>query len=236
MSALRKSTEVDGLSLVRATRHARTGTSDAAPVKSGPPNKPPKSEGEKGPAARIGHTAMPTKNEVLCYECGYEFKVTGRTQTLRCPKCRCTLDQTEYTIDSEWTEPIRTVATIRITSEGVLKSGTLVAKDVIIAGKVEGGSVKANRRLEILPGAKFDQDLLSGQDLKVALGAKCVFRGKRVFRQIEVAGELKGHFETTGLITVKPGGHLKGRIQSAHLVVEEGGGLTAELEIEPHSK
>lgn len=237
MSALRKTTEVDGLSLVRAARHARTGTTDAAPpVKAPPPKKPPKSEEGKNPAARIGHTAMPTRNEIHCYECGYEFKSAGRAQSLRCPKCRATLDQTEYTIDSECTDSIRTTSNIRIVPGGVLKSGALIGRDIFLGGRIEGGTVKAHRRLEILPGAQFDQDLLSTQDLTVAAGAKCVFRGKRLFRQVEVAGELRGQIAATGLITVKRGGHLKGRVHGAHLTVEEGGGLTAELEIEPQAK
>lgn len=237
MSALRKSTEVDGLSLVRAARHAHTGSADAAPpVKSPPPKEPPRSGDEKKPAARIGHTAMPTKNEIHCYECGYEFKSTGRVQTLRCPKCRATLDQTEYTVDSECTDSIRTTAAIRVVPGGVLKSGALIARDVFLAGRIEGGTVKAHRCLEILPGAEFDPDLLSAPDLKIAAGATCTFRGKRQFRQIEVGGELRGHVAATGLVTIKSGGHLKGRLQGAHLLVDEGGGLTAELEISPGTK
>lgn len=235
MSALRKSTEVDGLSLVRAVRHARTGEPEPPlpPVEPASPPPPEKPADSKGRAARIGHTALPSKNEIHCYECGYVFQATGRVQTLRCPKCRNVLDQSDYTIDIECTEPVRTTGTIRLAAGGVLKSGALVGRDIVLAGRVEGGTVKAHRRLEIQAGAEYDQDLLSAQDLTIGPGANFLFRGKRLFRQVEIAGELDGHLAVSGLITVKSGGHLKGRIFGAHLAVEEGGGLTAELEIMP---
>lgn len=233
MSALRKSQEVGGLSLVRAVRHARTGDQDPVPAPKKEAASPPvKKPAAKPGSARIGHTALPTKNEIHCYECSYVFQATGRAQTLRCPKCRAVLDQSDYTISTEHEEPIRTTGRITVAAAGVLKSGALVARDIAIAGSVVGGTVKAHRRLEILAGAEFDQDLLSTQDLQIAAGASCRFRGKRLFRDIEVRGELNGHIAATGVITVKPGGHLKGRIHGAHLIVEEGGGLTAALEIE----
>ncbi len=238
MSALRKSTEVDGLSLVRAVRHARTGAPEPAPPPSEPPPKQPEpAEGEpRDRAARIGRTAMPTRQEIHCYECGYTFQATGRVHSLLCPKCRHTLDQSDYTIDAECTERVRTTGNIRLSAGAVLVRGALIGRDIVLAGKVEGGTLKANRRLVIEAGAAFDQDLVAAQDLTIGPGAACRFTGRRIFRAVEVAGELDGHFACSGLIHVRAGGHLKGRIHGAHLCVEEGGGLTAELEIAPPAR
>lgn len=235
MSALRKSTEVDGLSLVRAVRHARTGAPEPSVPPPEPPPKPPEpAEGEhRDRTARIGRTAMPTRQEIHCYECGYVFQATGRVHSLLCPKCRRTLDQSDYTIDTECTEQVRTTGNIRLSAGAVLVRGALVGRDIVLAGKVEGGTLKAHRHLLIEAGAVFDQDLIAGQDLTIGPGASCRFRGKRVLRNLEVIGELDGDLTCSGLILVRAGGHLKGRIHGAHLCVEEGGGLTAELEIAP---
>ena len=235
MSALRKSTEVDSLSLVRAVRHART-TGQDAPPSAPPPEKPPDptpSSDGKERAARIGRTALPPKNEIFCYECGYAFQATGRVHALLCPKCKKTLDQADYTIDAECTEPVRTTGNIRLGVGGILKAGALIARDITLAGRIEGGTVKASRGLEVESTAVYDPDLLAAQDLTVAAGAVCRFKGKRLFRRIEVFGELEGHFAASGCVTVHAGGHLKGRLHGPHLVVEDGGGLTAELEIAP---
>ncbi|HMP75610.1 MAG TPA: polymer-forming cytoskeletal protein [Kiritimatiellia bacterium] len=232
MAALRKTKEVDGLSLVRAVRHARTGDQGPPPSAQSPPPKPaePPPKGGKR-AARIGHTALPTKNEIHCYECGYAFQSTGRVHSLLCPKCRRTLDQADYTIDAESRAALRTTGNIRLTAGAVHIAGGLQARDIHIAGRIEGGSVKAHRRLTIEAGAQSDPDLLSAQDLAISPGAAIRFRGKREFRSLDVAGELEGDFSVSGLITIRAGGHLKGRIQGLHLAVEDGGGLTAELEI-----
>lgn len=232
MAALRKTKEVDGLSLVRAIRHAQTGDQEPPPSAQAPPPKPvePPPDGGKR-AARIGHTALPTKNEIHCYECGYSFQSTGRVHSLLCPKCRRTLDQADYTIDAEHDSSLRTTGNIQLAAAGVLKAGTLIARDITVAGRIEGGSVKAHRRVILEAGASFDPDLIAAQDLTVAAGASCRFPGKRVFRSLEVAGELDGHFAVSGLITIRAGGHLKGRIAGPHLAVEDGGGLTAEVEI-----
>jgi cytoskeletal protein CcmA (bactofilin family) len=237
MAALRKATEVDGLSLVRAVRHARAGDHEPRPPASPPPERtepPHDASGER--AARIGRTAMPTRNEIHCYECGYAFQSTGRMQSLLCPKCRRALDQADYTIEGESATSVRTTGNIRLAAGGVLKSGTLVARDISLAGAVEGGSVKAHRRLTIEPGATFDPDVLSCRDLTVLSGARMKFAGKRNFRSVEVSGELEGHLAVDGPIYVRAGGHLKGRLEGAHLIVEDGGGLTADVEIMPPSR
>lgn len=233
MSALRKSTEVDGLSLVRAVRQARAAGQEPPPAHTPPPKPTSSSPAGTKNAARIGHTALPSRNEIHCYECGYSFLATGRVHALLCPKCRKTLDQADYTIDAECTEAIRTTGSIRLAAGGVLKAGALIARDIELAGRVEGGTVKAHRRLEIRAGAVFDPDLLAAQDLAVSAGAQFRFRGKRIFRQVDVAGVLEGELAVSGRIHVRAGGHLCGRIHGAHLVVEEGGGLTATLEIAP---
>lgn len=233
MGALRKSTEVDGLSVVRALRHAQEAGHDrpppSAPAEPAPPSKPPPGEGK---AARIGRTVMPTRHEIVCYECGYAFQSTGHVHNLRCSKCKKLLDQADYTIDTECREPVRTTGNIRLAASGVLLAGALVGRDVVLAGRIEGGTVKANRRLELEAGAVFDPDVLTAPDLKIGCGLILKLKGTKMFRHVEVCGELDAELAASGVVTVRAGGHLKGLLLGHHLVVEEGGGLTARVEIE----
>lgn len=232
MSALRKARDVDGLSVVRALRHAQEAGHEKPPPSepAAPPPvvKPPPVDAS---TARIGRTALPTKHEIFCYECGYTFLATGHVHSLRCPKCKMLLDQADYTIEVECREPVRTTGSIRLAAAGVLSAGALVARDVVLAGRVEGGTVKAYRRLELEAGVRADPDLLSSMDLRIGPGLAMTLKGKKMYRHVDVAGELDAHLAASGVITVRAGGHLKGRIHGAHLVVEEGGGLNAELDI-----
>jgi cytoskeletal protein CcmA (bactofilin family) len=232
MAAFRKATEVDGLSLVRAVRHARSGDHELKPPASSQPaaNEPPPHASVER-ATRIGRTVIPTKSEIYCYECDYVFQSSGRMHSLICPKCRRSLNQTDYTIEGESTASVRTTGDIRIAASGILKSGSLFARNIILAGSIEGGSARAYRCLTIERSAKFDPDVLSCRDLNISAGARVQFSGKRNFRTIEVAGELEGHFSVEGLIHIHAGGHLMGRVEGAHLIVDDGGGLTADVEI-----
>ena len=51
-------------------------------------------------------TTLPTKQHIRCYECTYEFDLTGRMGTTHCPKCRASLDLAGYTIDAECHETL----------------------------------------------------------------------------------------------------------------------------------
>ena len=151
--------------------------------------------------------------------------------SLRCPKCKKLLDQADYTIEVECREPVRTTGSIRLAAEGVLTAGALVARDVVLAGRVEGGTVKAYRRLDLEAGVQADPDLLSSMDIRIGPGLALKLKGKKMYRHVDVGGELDAHLAASGVITVRAGGHLRGRIHGAHLVVEDGGGLSAEVDI-----
>ncbi len=174
---------------------------------------------------------MPTKQDIYCYSCGYVFPTTGKLPKLFCPKCRTLLEQGDHVLEGSVAGPVETTGTIRVAAGAVLTSGMLVARDIVLEGRVEGGGLKAYRWLEIGAEAVFDQDLMSGQDLRVAAGARVKFKGRMLFRNLEVAGELHANVVASGHVTVRPGGHFRGRLQGAHLSVEEGGGLTAELHV-----
>ena len=232
MAALRKSNEVDGFSLVKAVRHAKAEGHEPKPAVATPPASAPPPPVEKAPA-RIGRTALPSKNEIFCYNCGYTFQITGQVQTLYCAKCRTILEKKDFEVDGESTADITTTGNIRVGPQAVLKGGSLIGRDVILAGRMEGGHIKAFRRVELEPGSAWVQEQIVATDLRVAAGATVEWKGKVLFRNVDVYGELKVDLACSGLLSVFPGGHFRGKLQGAHLMVEEGGGLNGEFRVEP---
>ena len=184
----------------------------------------------------MARTTLPVKHQIDCYECGYKFQVHGRATTTHCPKCRALLDLGDHIIDTEWVDTIKTAGTIRLTPTGVLKNGDLIGADVILEGIIEGGRARALRTLELGAGAIFSEKAVSGPDLRIAPGADFKFKQEAKYRNVEVLGTLRARLEATGVVTVKPGGLLEGEIQTEHLVVEDGGGLKAQLRIGPKAE
>lgn len=232
MAALRKPNEVDGFSLVKAVRHAKAEGHEPRPLSAEPAPSAPPPPVEKAPA-RIGRTALPSKNDIFCYNCGYTFQITGQVQTLYCAKCRTILEKKDYVVEGESTADFTTTGNIKVGPTAVLKGGTLTARDVILAGRMEGGRIKAFRRIELEPGSSWVQEDITAADLRVAPGATVEWKGKVLFRNVDVMGELHVDLACSGLLSVFPGGHFRGKLQGAHLMVEEGGGLNGEFRVEP---
>ena len=227
----RKTKVVSGYATLKAAQRAAEHTRDKNAEKAPPPEKQDRSQGPEKIGTHIGHTAMPTKLDIVCYSCSYEFKMSGRTPSTHCPKCRAVVDLSDYTIDSTWTGSVRTGGKIFITSDGVLISGELIAGDIRLEGELKGGRLKATRELQLGPGAKFTDDRVSAQNLNILAGAKITCRGTIEYQNVTVSGTLKANLKASGLVTIKTGGTFSGSLQAEHLQVEDGGGLKAKLTV-----
>lgn len=177
---------------------------------------------------------MPTKHEFVCYECGYRFTVAGKVRTLYCAKCRTILNQTDYTIDKPHDISIVTAGVVTIAPHGVWKSGGLSARDVVIEGRHEGGSIKAYRRLEIAPGAVFDFASIEAESLVVREGAVIETETPMTFREVDVHGMISGTLEATGLVKLHAGSVFRGKLKTPRLIMDDGAALEADVEIGEH--
>lgn len=212
---------------------AQRAAEEADPAVAKPEGAKPGAKDSKKIASRINHTAMPTKHEIMCYECNYEFQITGRSPTTHCPKCRKMLEIKDYTIDGDWSETIKTAGKIHITADGVLKVGELMATDIILDGSVEDGKLRAYRWLELGAGATMPSKGVKCTNLRVGEGASIKLPRKAKYRDVEILGALKGKFSVSGTLTITSTGSLEGSVAGEHLVVEEGGGLLADVTIQP---
>jgi cytoskeletal protein CcmA (bactofilin family) len=229
----RKVNTLDSYATIRAVARAKPASAlpKTPPPDNGPSNVAPADPQKTG--ARVASTAVPVKHQIDCYECGYRFQTHGRVTSTHCPKCRVLLDLTDHTIDTEWVDTIKTAGTIRLTPTGVLKSGDLIGADVIVEGIIEGGRARALHTIELAAGAIFSEKSISAPDLRIGPGAEFKFKQTAKYRNVEVSGSLIATLEVSGLVTVKPGGLIEGEVHAEHLVVENGGGLKADLHIAP---
>ena len=232
MAKYQKSTKVvGGFDTFKAAQRA------AGSVRSGKGAERKPSGGTSGGpvpiASRINHTALPTKHEIMCYECGYEFQLTGRTPTTHCPKCRKMLEIKDHIINGEWSETVKTAGKVDILSDAVIRSGKIMATDIRLSGRVEGGQLQAYRWLELNAGAVFDEKAIEPRNLRIGPGANVVLKRGLSLRDLEVHGVLKADVTAEGSVMIKTSGCLKGSLSSAHLTVEEGGGIKGRVRIEP---
>ncbi len=228
MGKMRKDGVVDSYAAIKAAgRAARSRSGVASPVSGDSSDELQKL------GAQVRQGAVPTKQLIECYECGYRFQLHGRVPKTNCNKCRATLDLSDHIIDKRWSGALKTGGTVRVTADGVVEAGSIIANDFILEGKVEAGLVKAMRKLELRPGARFSEHNLKAHDLVIAAGATIGLIEPAEYRDVEIAGTLRANLRASGVVTVRAGGCLQGQIQTLHLVVEDGGGLQADLQIDP---
>jgi cytoskeletal protein CcmA (bactofilin family) len=230
VSKQRKVSTLDGYATLKAAARAAKAHEKAVPPSAAPASPVPPADQQKI-GTGVTRTVMPAKHVIECYECGYKFQLHGRAAKTNCSKCRAMLDLGDHTIDSEWTETLKTVGTIRLAAGGILKTGDLIANDVVLEGIVEAGRIRAMRRLEIGESAIFSEKSVSAANLKIGAGAVITLKQEARYRDVEVLGTLNARLHASGTVTVRPGGLLAGEVHTEHLVVDDGGGLKAVLHI-----
>jgi len=229
-----KANVIDGFSSIQAIRRSGKESPEAKTRASS--TTLPARDGDAAPSddhkrakAKIGHTAMPTRHEIVCYECGYEHTVTGRIQNAFCPKCHEELETGDVVVDSETDRSIKTVGAVEVRPGAALRHANVTAGTLVLAGTVEDSVVSIGGCLEIRKGARLDLQEIKYRDLVVAGDAKFTSRKRIACRNLTVAGELSGKVHATGVARIRAGGLLRGEIHGEHLVVEDGGGLKAKV-------
>ena len=228
----RKTKVVDGFTVVKMVQRAKErDPDDHVPVKKAPEAaKSPPAE-SSAPPKHYGKTVQPTRHDIRCYECGYQFHLSGKVQSTYCPKCRVTLELVDYTIAEPWDQDLKTAGSITLAPGGILNGGTLMGTTIVINGEIHGGDIHPFQWLEIGESAKLAESYIKGPNLRIASNADVKLKKKLEFKDVELFGHLKATLKAAGMVHIHPGGCFSGRLQSEHLQVDEGGGLKAEVSI-----
>ena len=232
---------IDGLSSVRAVRRSgrnADGThyrpsSEKLPVVETPSDPQPVK-----PAKRIGQTALPAKFNLICYECGFRFVISGALKDTLCPKCHAVLSARDHRINSAWSGVIRTVGTVSILPGANPEGGSITTRLLVLEADAGSASLTVSGTLELCTGGSFDPTRASLQDVSVRADHCVLVRQRLQCRNLDLHGELTADVAVTGMLTIRAGGCLRGAAHAAHWTVEEGGGVCARMTIapgEPHA-
>lgn len=233
----KKTKVVDGFSVVQSLAKAIQDGSAPAPgtrreLQDTKPSMPQAAKPADSP--HIVKTIQPTRRTIRCFDCGYEFQLSGTTRTIYCSKCRERIDLGDVVVDRAWSEDIQTGGTVIIKPGGRLQQAKVLAGNVILEGEIDAEStIECTQWLEIGGDAEPNPRQLTMRNLRVAAGKEIQFRYKLQVHHLEIQGTLEADVEATGLVSIREGGHLKGAVRGEHLQVEEGGGLSARVFIWP---
>ena len=222
---------VDGFSVYKAAQRATTEPQSQPQAPVTPPRPAPPDEPAKI-GTHIGRTVLPTRHDIICYECAYEFQLTGKADTTFCPKCRKSLLLGDHQVKGAWTGELKTAGTVHITKDGCVKSGQIHANSVILEGTVEKGALHAFQWLELRGAALFDPAKMMSKDLRIGSGMNLIVPDVE-YRNVDVHGVLKSKILASGLVTVRASGLIEGAVTAPRFVVEEGGGVRAQIRIQP---
>ncbi|MDA1043732.1 MAG: polymer-forming cytoskeletal protein [Verrucomicrobia bacterium] len=228
---------IDGFRSVQAVKRAGGGSQEAktrAPSTRLPEKKRIDKPSDASSAkTRIGHTAMPARHELTCYECGFEFILTGRLDDTFCSKCRKALKATNHVIAGEWSHDIRTLGTIEVRPEAQVAAVNLMCGNLLLDGDVEACDVTVCRTATFRKAAKFDLDKMRLTDVVVSEASRLSIRRLFECRHLELCGAMNTRLHAQGRVTLKAGSTFKGELHAATLDVQEGAALKANLCIGP---
>ena len=240
MALNRKTNMMDGFDVVRSLAQAREAASKSAAGQPPPAARPApgasaaQPPGGGAPNPHIVKTIRPSQHTVRCFECGYEFKISGTTRTIYCAKCRAKIDMGDYAIDHAWSGELCTGGTVHVRPGGRLENARIRAGNIILEGGIDAATtLECTQWLELAGGEAPSPRQFNARNLRIAAGHSVQMRHKFRVHHLELYGELEGDVEASGLVDIRAGGHLKGIVRGAHLQVEEGGGLSARVFIWP---
>jgi len=224
---------IDGYSSVQAIRRLdgkptriRTSQDGAAPGDGAPP--PPEVASKQ---AAFGHTALPTRHDLICYSCGYAFVVTGRLDKVLCPKCKTWLETGDKHIDGAWSGTLKTVGRVYINCGAVVTSSRIIATDIRVSGTCRNSRLEPTRNLELDTGAQVELDKLGGLRIVIIEGAQLMLDEPLRCRSLEVHGELQAEARPADVAVLHSSAYFRGTLYAQRLVVHEGAGLKAFLHI-----
>lgn len=189
------------------------------------------------PPRAAAHVAMPQKRLVICYSCGYSHTVSGQMHHSFCPKCKTQLNTADVTVAGRHVEDILTIGNVTISPDADFAEGvSITGQRIILDGDVTHvKSITATESLEMRSNAKFRGESIHNISGKVIVAAEheVVLESPFACRELEVMGKLAANVSVTASARICPGGMLHGSFRGPSLLVEDGGGLVGDIDLNP---
>ncbi len=189
------------------------------------------------PTRAAARVAVPMKRLVVCYSCGYSHTLSGKMHNSFCPKCKTKLVTDDVVVAGKRTEDILTIGNVTISQEAEFTPGLrITGQTIVLDGDVRAlASITATESLEIRTYAKFEGVELQNTTGKVIIAAECTVSLDAPFLcdVLEIRGHLKASVHVANSAHLLCGGCLEGAFHGPTLLVDEGAGLLADVDLSP---
>ena len=237
MARTDKNGMIDGFMAVQSVRRSsgrqherdRTGT----PAHDEAPATTPSTAAPASKPHGFGHTALPTKHQIHCYACGYQFVATGSLERILCPKCKEQLHTGDKTICGPYSGTIQTVGTVTIHSGAVVTDSVITASVIRIAGECRQTRLQPGIRVELDTGAVVDQAKLEAVDVVIPAKHTVTLETELHCKSLQLMGSLRADVRARERVEMHSSAVFYGKILSPGLIIEDGAALRAELHIGP---
>ena len=232
MARADKNGMIDGYMAVQSVRRS-SGRQQEREHTDAPENHPASQSPSNTPHG-FGHTALPTKHEIHCYGCGYQFNVTGSLDRLICPKCKEQLHTGDKTICGPYSGTIQTVGTVTIHSGASVTDSKITASVIRIAGECRKTVLQPGLRVELATGAEVDSAKLDAVDVVINETENVHLETELYCKSLHLMGTLRANVRARETVEIYSEAVFHGKLQSPGLVIEEGAALRGELHIKPN--
>jgi cytoskeletal protein CcmA (bactofilin family) len=227
---------IDGFASVQALKHA-TARKKAGTASKKPPRKEVALSPAPAPQKPAVRTIVPQKRLVICYSCKYSHTVSGRMHNPFCPKCKTKLNIDNVVVDGKHIEDILTIGNVEIKPDAEFSDGlSITGQRIAIDGDVTNiESITASEALIIRSNAKFKSSSINNVSGLVIIPSECnVKTGSQLCCNIiEISGTIDADIVVEKSATVHKGAMLKGSFSGPSLIVEDGGGLSGNINLKP---
>lgn len=179
----------------------------------------------------FGHTALPPKHHLTCYECGYGFTQSGRLDKVICPKCRTHLATGDKTICGPWSGTIKTVGNVNINQGANISDASITATIITIAGTCDRTRFYPGKHITLCSGAQLSASALSDHPVVIPESEVIQIEETTICRSLKLEGTLTGSFQIQEQAEFGPNAVYRGQLKAQSISITDGAAISAHLHI-----
>jgi cytoskeletal protein CcmA (bactofilin family) len=167
---------------------------------------------------------------VRCYECDAIHRVAGASTSTICPSCSTYIDLRDIEIKDRTNQRIRTRGNVTVQKKGALLGTSIHCGNLTVHGTASG-SIYASGEVQFKDDQKIIGEVRCGQ---LVIDKKCEVQFLQPVHagDVEISGQVTGHFYATGSIILHRGASLSGSATARTLTVEPGAMLNGQIAVQ----
>jgi cytoskeletal protein CcmA (bactofilin family) len=167
--------------------------------------------------------------QAQCFECDKKFKVGRSSRSANCPSCGAYMSMEDVELNMPSTQAIKTRGDVMIRKRGQLTASHLYAKDLRCFGMVAANIHCLGDAMFKTTGTIIGE--VRCRKFIVEKGSNLDFMNEVHAEEIEINAPVKGHFFSTGKLSILGSGAVDGSITGRSINIEPGGELNGSMNI-----